>query len=61
MQVVAGEVRAVGGQRRVVGIAGGVLGGRVQRPGGFDPGMSGDEDGQQRKEREGERTHSGGW
>lgn len=59
MQVVAGEVRAVGGQRRVVVIAGGVLGGRVQRPGGLDPAMSGDEDGQQRKERECEGTHCG--
>lgn len=59
MQVLAREFRAVRGKGRVVGVPGGVLGGRVEGFGFTDAGMPGDKAGRQREDGECKETHDG--
>lgn len=59
VKVLAREFRAVWGEWRVVGIPGGVLGGRIERFGLTNAGMPGNEAGRQRENGESEETHGG--
>lgn len=59
VQVVAGELGTVRGQRRVVVVSGDVLGRGAEGDGRLDAGMGGDE-GQEGEEGDGGDTHGGG-